>query len=58
MPKPPRRAIRKIVDYLWGIELKHFEENMLDADTYLHGHIFNDVEIVKNWLDGKEPRNG
>ncbi len=57
MPKPPIDAIEKIIDYLWEVELKHFEENMFDADTYFHGHIFNQLEIVRNWLERRRPRN-
>lgn len=57
MQSIPRNSIAKIVDYLWETELKHFEENMFDADIYLHGHIFFEIEKVKNWLEGRPQRN-
>lgn len=52
-----KASISNIVEYLWQDELRHYMECFDDANTYKNGHIFLDLEKVKFWLEGREPKN-
>jgi hypothetical protein len=52
MKTPPMAAILALVRYLEADERKHFESKwMAGEDT--SRHIFNDIKIVSDWLDGQ-----
>jgi len=54
--KKTKDAVKKIIDYLYADEKKHFEET---PDKEKKFHIFNNLETVKNWLNTqKQKTNG
>lgn len=57
MKQIPRKAIQRIIDYMWDCELKHLQENIDCIETYARRHIFFDLETVNNWLNDYEPKS-
>ena len=43
-------CLRNILDYLEEQEQTHFEEHFLTSSGH---HIYEEVIVVKRWLDGK-----
>ena len=49
--KIPIAEIKRILDYLYEDEKRDYKE------TCQEGHIFNDIQKVKNWIKKTAPSN-
>lgn len=54
LPARVRKAIRKMLDYSLTEEACNIQEDYAEnGDSSVNGHIFLEMQIVGDWLDGK-----